>query len=266
MQIINEKYNDLSSYSQEFLNNSPFPHLILDSFLEEKFYETLTDESSKINYDKGKSFVNEVEKNKWISKNTQLPEKVRQIIEKLNSESMINNLKKLTKIDSLFGTQVGNTDLANYHEMSKSGFLGSHVDHSADPGTGKPHVLNIILYLTKNWNVSWGGSTTLLDKKGRKIIKEIEYIPNRAIIFLHTPYSFHGVSKIQNNITNRATLYVDYYSDNKQPFKHINLNFSNKWFKHGTCFILKNKLDYFKIKNIYYTKTLINYKVREFFS
>ncbi len=266
MQIINQKYNDLTSYSVQFFNNKPFPYLILDSFLEEKFYDELNNESSKINNNKGKSFTNEVEKNKWISKNTQLPNKVREIITELNSRSWIDNLKKLTNIDTLFGTEVGNTDLANYHEMSRSGFLGSHVDHSADPNTGKPHVLNIILYLTKNWKTNWGGSTTLSDKKGKKIIKEIEYIPNRAVIFLHTPYSFHGVSKLQNNNINRATIYVDYYSQSKQPFENINPNFNNKWFKHGTCFVLENKLDYFKLKNLYYTKTLINYKIREFFS
>lgn len=259
MQIINQKYHNLSSYSEEFLKNSPFPYLILDNFLDENFYKFLNNESEKINYQNGKSFTNELEKNKWISKNTQLPKRIKEIISVLNSEQWIQNLQNLTKIKTLFGTQVGNTDLANYHEMSKNGFLGCHVDHSSDPDTGMPHVLNIILYLTKNWNVNWGGSTTLSDKKGRKIIKEIDYIPNRAVIFLHTPYSFHGVSQIKNNTENRATLYVDYYSKNKRPFEHMQLNFSNKWFKHGTCFILSDKKQYFKPKNFYYIKTYLKY-------
>ena len=71
-------------------------------------------------------------------------------------------------IKSLFATDVGNTDLANYHEMYKNGFLGSHVDHSSDPKTGSPHVLNIILYLTQNWNNDWGGNTVFMSKNGKK--------------------------------------------------------------------------------------------------
>ena len=66
MQIINQKYNDLTTYSVQFFNNKPFPYLILDNFLEEKFYDDLNNESSKINYNKGKSFTNEVEKNKFL--------------------------------------------------------------------------------------------------------------------------------------------------------------------------------------------------------
>lgn len=265
MQIINQKYHDLNNYSEQFLSNKPYPYLIMDNFLDQKYYEILNNENSKIKYENGKSFDNQIEKNKWISKNTELPNKIKEIISTLNSELWIENLKKLTKIGTLFSTEVGNTDLANYHEMSQNGFLGSHVDHSSDPNTGKPHVLNIILYLTKNWKKEWGGATTLSNQNGKKILKEIEYVPNRAVIFLHTPYSFHGVSEIKNNQENRATLYVDYYSKSKKPFEHMTLSFSNKWFEHGTCFVLPKKIDYFKLKNFYYTKTLFFYNLRKLF-
>ena len=63
MQIINQKYHNLSSYSEEFLKNSPYPYLILDNFLDENFYKFLNNENEKINYQNGKSFTNELEKN-----------------------------------------------------------------------------------------------------------------------------------------------------------------------------------------------------------
>ena len=164
----------------------------------------------------------------------------------------------------IFSTEVGNTDLANYHEMSKSGFLGSHIDHACDPKSGMPHVLNIILYLTHEWKKEWGGFTTLYNSDGSNIEKTIEYIPNRAIIFLHTPYSFHGVSKLNNNNLNRSSIYVDYYSNSYDPYKKLKLKFNNKWFKHETCFVLENKFDYLKVQNWKYTKTLIKYKINRF--
>ena len=89
----------------------------------------------------------------------------------LYTANFIKNLSKLSKIKDLFSTNVGNTALANYHEMYESGFLGTHVDHSSEPNTGLPHVLNIILYLSKNWDRSWGGSTMFANKNGTKIEK-----------------------------------------------------------------------------------------------
>ena len=108
----------------------------------------------------------------------------------------------------------------------------------------------------------FGGSTLLFNKNGRKVKAQIPYKRNRAVIFLHTPYSFHGVERLKNNLNiKRKSLYVDYYSESLKPFNHIKLDFPNKWFSHGTTFILPNKSEYFKIKNWRYTKSLIRYNI-----
>ena len=195
-----------------------------------------------------------------MSKNLKL------IIDELNKKEFLENLYKLTGITDLFSTAEGNTSLANYHEMYESGFLGTHVDHSSEPSTGLPHVLNIILYLSKDWQSSWGGSTILADKNGRKIEKLIDFVPNRAVIFLHTPFSFHGVTEIKKSPIKRSTIYVDYYSKNKDPYNHFNLVFKKVWFKHPTTFILPNLKEYFQIKNQNYLKKMIKHKVKAFFS
>ena len=178
----------------------------------------------------------------------------------LNNESWIKNLTELSSIENVFATKIGNTRLANYHEMRGKGYLGPHVDHSDDPDTGCPHVLNLLLYLSKDWSDEWGGSTLLFDKNGKKIIREVKYKPNRAIIFLHTPYSFHGVKEISNNNHVRSSIYVDYYSKSNNPYKDIDLVFKNHWFKHGTCFVLPTIKDYFKLKNLKYTRTYLKYR------
>ena len=96
------------------------------------------------------------------------------------------------------------------------------------------------------------------------ILKTIEYIPNRAVIFLHSPFTFHGVTKIQDNLIKRSTIYVDYYSKNFSPYKHLKLNFKNIWFKHPTTFILHNFKDYFLKKNRTYLKKMIKHRIKAF--
>ena len=266
MNIINKKYNNLEKYSKNFKLAKPYPHVILDNFLDEGFFNSLNLENLNINSNKGITFNTDIEKNKWTSKNAILSENLKLIIDDLNNTEFLENLFKLTGIPELFATTEGNTLLANYHEMYESGFLGTHVDHSSEPRSGSPHVLNIILYLSKSWQKSWGGSTTLANKNGRKIEKIIDYIPNRAVIFLHTPFTFHGVSKIKNNKIKRSSIYVDYYSKSMKPYNHLNLIFKNIWFKHPTTFILPNLKDYFQLKNQTYLKKIIKHKIKAFFS
>ena len=265
--FINKLYKDLDKYNDVFSSSEPFPHIVLDDFIDPLFFEDLTKILKTSEIVLGKKFNSAVETNKAISLNSKLPEKLNEIINYLNSESWVENLSKLTKIPEIFPVTSTNIHLANYHEMRVSGNLAPHVDHSHEPILGKPHVLNIIIYISDDWDSKLGGNTLLYDKKGKVIKLKIPYKKNRAIIFLHTPYSFHGVEKIKNtaNVV-RKTIYVDYYSNSSKPFDNIKLNFSKKWFKHGTTFVFPSKLDYLKPKNLIYTKTLVQYKIHELLS
>ena len=262
MIIINNIYKDLGKYSMEFMYAKPYPHIILDNFLDETFFSQIDIENFNKDPLKGSTFDTDLEKNKWTSKNDKLSNNLKLIVDSLNTLDFIKNLQKLSKIKDLFSTIEGNTALANYHEMYQSGFLGTHVDHSSEPSTGLPHVLNIILYLSKNWENKWGGKTVLANQNGTKILKTIEYKPNRAVIFLHSPFTFHGVTKIDGNLLKRSTIYVDYYSKNLNPYTHLKLDFKNVWFKHPTTFILHNFKDYFLKKNRVYLKKMIKHKIK----
>ena len=198
--IINSEHYNLETKKDEFLNSKPFPHLQLKNFLKNDFFDDFqnTNEETKAK-ESGINFDTDVEDKKWISKNSELSSVTKKIIDELSSDSWANNLRNLTGIRDLFCTTVGNTDLANYHEMKPGGLLAPHVDHSSEPKTGYPHVLNIVVYLTKECDSIWGGGTDLLNSNGSKIITKLPYIPNSAVIFLHTPFSLHCVSRIDDN-------------------------------------------------------------------
>ena len=129
--MINSKYLNLSEYIQAFRSAEPFPHIILDDFFKNSFFKKISDELDKSNTKvKGKKFDSEVEKNKVINLNNNLPRTIETILSVLKTESWINNLINLTGIKDLTADEGHNEVISNFHEMSHSGFLGSHVDHS----------------------------------------------------------------------------------------------------------------------------------------
>jgi Rps23 Pro-64 3,4-dihydroxylase Tpa1-like proline 4-hydroxylase len=267
MQIINPVHDNIHSCRVEFLAAKPFPFLVIDDFLESNYYQSLRNVLNGNNPSMGKNFATDVESNKSISLNSNIPALVSNIVDVLNQDQWIDKLKILTGINTLTSTKNGNTMLANYHEMKSGGLLGSHIDHSHEPKSGLPHVLNIILYLSDDWKAQFGGSTLFYDKKGVKPLAKVEYKPNRAVIFLHTPFSFHGVERLQNNgDIKRKTLYVDYYSTSTNPYSHMKLDFSNKWFKHDTTFRFHSLLDYLKIRNKNYAKAYAKYLIKKLFN
>lgn len=263
MSIINRKHLDLGLRKVEFLDAKPFPFIVLDDFLDADFFSCIKESFRDVSDpNEGRYFDSTVEEKKWISLNSTLPGAVRKIVDALNSEEWVENLRKMTGIDSLVTTHHGNTKLANYHVMEPGGVLGPHVDHSYEPISGIPHVLNNIVYLTENWSDAAGGGTIFYDKRGKNAISKVSYRENRAVLFLHTPYSFHGVERIaKESGLKRRTIYVDYYSESTQPYQGMKLDFDSTWFRHATTFRLNSYRDYLNLKNSNYMKTSLLYHV-----
>ena len=263
MKIINEKYLDLMPFASVFRHAKPFPHIVLDNFLDQGFFDELCKVTgAERKSQSGRTFDTQHEKSKWISINDSLPDTLSQLIDALNADDWVDNLKRFSEIEELVSTQCGNSQLGNYHLMEPGGFLAPHVDHSSEPESGLPHVLNIILYLSETWEDAYGGSTTLYSRNGGQLVSEVKYRPNRAVIFMHTPYSFHCVEEIREDIPlPRKTLYVDYYSKSFNPYRNLVLPFPNKWFYHGTTFRLPHWYDYLRPKNYHYSKAMLRYQL-----
>ena len=75
-------------------------------------------------------------------------------------------------------------------------------------------------------------------------VLNIDPLPNRLIVFIHTSNSFHGVNSYnpKSKKTHRKTFYHDYYIENinqEQFLYKLNIKREKKLklFKHGTTFI-----------------------------
>ena len=92
----------------------------------------------------------------------------------LNSEIFLDLVKKITNIKNLI-TDIG-LHGGGLHIHPNGGKLNIHKDYSIHPKLKKERRLNLIIYMTKNWNEKWGGHLEFWshDKKRNKPLKLIK--------------------------------------------------------------------------------------------
>lgn len=90
------------------------------------------------------------------------------------------------------------------HVIPPGGFLARHLDSNKHPISEWGRCYSAILYLSKDWDSAWGGELEFWD--GESIVKKVECIFNRLVIFECTPNSFHSVSSITKEAKNRKSL------------------------------------------------------------
>lgn len=101
----------------------------------------------------------------------------------------ITNLKNLEPDENLYA---GGISL-----MSKGNFLNPHLDNSHDKEVQKYRVLNLLYYVTPNWEIPYGGNLELWPNgvKGEPI--EIHSKFNRLVVMVTNKRSFHSVNKVK---------------------------------------------------------------------
>jgi len=109
-------------------------------------------------------------------------------------EDFLSNMRFISEEPSLefdFGLHGG-----GWHMHGNGGNLNIHLDYNLHPKTKKQRKLNIIVYLTKDWDPAWGGGLELWhgdNTTAHSKNKTIENIFNRAVIFDTTKNSWHGL-------------------------------------------------------------------------
>ena len=81
---------------------------------------------------------------------------------------------------------------------SRGGKLNIHLDYNINPKLNLQRKLNLIIYLTEDWDTSWGGGLELWshnEETNLPLKKEVvvDNIFNRAILFDTTQNSWHGL-------------------------------------------------------------------------
>ena len=195
------KFKDLS------INKNPFPHVIINDFLDKKLAKKIQTDILNIDGSLFDSFNNPFEKNKNFShKNKKLlPESIKNLFKYFNSSLWLDKLSKNFNISELEGDT--NLYLWGIHIYKENGELEPHLDAKICPNTNREKVITLCLYLSDKWKEEYGGNLLLWNSENYKlkdISKSISPLFNKAVIFLSNEKSYHSVSKIINHITKKS--------------------------------------------------------------
>ena len=181
---------NIDSLKNKFLNGIPFEHVVIDDFLEEKYANELYDLFPE-NFENWYKYQNPIEFKYTYDEIENLDEKLKNYFYYLSSDKIVNLFRDITNIKDLTFDEYLHG--AGLHCHPKNGRLNIHLDYEKHPFSGKERRLNIIFFLSKDWNTSWNGQNELWDKEGANCVTKTNVKFNRAIIFKTNDISWHGL-------------------------------------------------------------------------
>lgn len=214
--------HDWQALSAQFLNSQPFNHVVIDNFFTSETADQLVAEFPDYHSDVWGVYYNNALENKKTCNHWNLfPSVTYRVFNYLCGSEFTDNLKVLVDNDNLMpdlGLHGG-----GWHAHTTSGKLNIHLDYSIHPKLKLQRHYNIIVYLTPEWNLAWGGGLELWSHNAEinqplKLERTIENRFNRAVIFDTTQNSWHGLPKDLTCPTGqvRRSLAMYYVSDPSQ--------------------------------------------------
>ena len=198
--IDHDKLNKVLDKEKDFFKKAePFPHLVIDNFLNEKDAKIISDvfpSDNSINWNIHGSGPNADRKNfrgikLQCSDENEFPDEIKRLMNEFNSQGFLYFLQKLTDVEYIFGDPYYNG--CGLHSTGRGGRLMIHADVNRYPYPSlADQYLNCILYVSENWQGHWGGELELWDKRVKKCVRKIEPKFNRLVIFKTDRDSFHG--------------------------------------------------------------------------
>jgi Rps23 Pro-64 3,4-dihydroxylase Tpa1-like proline 4-hydroxylase len=182
--------NNIDLFKNNFLNGSPFEHVVIDNFLDETYANELYDLFPE-KFDDWYKYENPIEVKFTYDNIDKLDEKMKNYFYYLSSDKMVDIFRKITNIEDL--TYDEYLHGAGLHCHPRYGKLNIHLDYEKHPITGKERRLNIIYFLSKDWKNKWKGQNELWNKEANKCITKTDIKFNRAIIFKTNDISWHGL-------------------------------------------------------------------------
>jgi Rps23 Pro-64 3,4-dihydroxylase Tpa1-like proline 4-hydroxylase len=178
-----------SALAERYRANPPFPHVVLDDFLDADFLRRVVEEFPDSS---GQDcFLRDQEKLKFQYRPDECQGPfTRMLFAELNSRAFLGFLSELTGIKGLIADPYHAG--AGLHETKRGGYLGIHADFPRHEEMRVNRRLNLLIYLNEDWQDDYGGALELWDKRMRAARQRVLPVFGRAVIFSTDKDTFHG--------------------------------------------------------------------------
>ena len=231
-EYLNAAYKDLSKiaeqYHQTYVDGDPFPNITFEQFFkEEKLNEVLAEfpDFSKGDHIK---FNNPNEKKLASRGEYKFGPKTKKFMYFLNSQPFLEFLQQLTNIEEpLIGDPY--FEGGGCHEIKPGGLLKVHADFNKHRLTNLDRRLNVLVYLNKDWQDSYGGHFELWNRDMTRCVKKIRPDFNTLALFSTTDFSYHGHPDPLSCPSDRSRKSIAlYYYTNGRPLSELSKRGADK--------------------------------------
>jgi Rps23 Pro-64 3,4-dihydroxylase Tpa1-like proline 4-hydroxylase len=124
------------------------------------------------------------------SREALFPPLIRHVMHEFNSGTFLEFLEALTGFQRLIpDPSFGGCGL---HSTGRGGRLMVHADSSRHPNPTLHQIINMIYYITPDWQDEWGGDLELWDEEARQCVKKVKPEFNSMLIFFTGIRCYHG--------------------------------------------------------------------------
>lgn len=204
---------------EAYVNNAPFPNHSFDNLLSPEFLGKVLAEFPSL--ENGGIKFNDANQIKYASVGEkQFGDNTKILMHFLNSEPFLEFLTNLTGIQDLIPDPY--FEGGGYHQSKAGGMLKIHADFNKNRKLGLDRRINVLVYLNKDWEESYGGHFELWDEDMKKCEKRFLPIFNRMAMFSTTSTSYHGLPEPITcpDDRSRQSLALYYYT-NGRPDEEI---------------------------------------------
>jgi len=190
LQFFGSWTQNIQSLQEEYSKAQPFEHIIVDDFLNPIYAEKIFQRFPDIN-DAWHEYKNPIEVKYTYDNINDLNVDIKNYFYYLSHPKMIQIMQQITNITDLEYDEFLHG--AGVHMHPRYGRLNIHLDYEKHPYSGKERRLNIILFMSKEWNPDWNGANELWNDDVSRCITKTNVKFNRAIIFKTNNISWHGL-------------------------------------------------------------------------
>ena len=185
---INQHYNP-AALAVSHSVGLPVPYTIIDDFLPDELFKTLSFEVDFLQESDWTVFTNGTSLRKECRNFTSTP-RIQSMVYSFQGSTFLKWIEQVTGIDKL---------VADPHyrgggitRVSRGNILGLHNDFNWNEQIRLTRRANIILYMNAEWDASWGGDLEFWNFDRTECLVKIEPRPNRLAIWNYDERLIHG--------------------------------------------------------------------------